>query len=146
MVTVLVPCTCGEKFSKEISPDVFKNAPSGIASIFVVHKDHAIILYVDPEFRVRGVEPVTVEEADKKSFVETGAIPLEYRIVPVKKKFPPMLIELGLINATEVKVLNAIDGRSSLVDIARAVGMTLEETRKIINALTEKKLVSIKHL
>ena len=146
MPTIIIPCTCGEKFAKEISPSVFKNAPSGIASIFVVHKDHAIIVYVDREYRVRGVEPVTVEETDRKSLLETGAIPLEYRTVPVKKKFPPMVVELGLIKPEESRVLNAIDGKRSIEDIARFTGFSIEETRKIIESLMEKKLVTTKFI
>jgi len=142
---VKVNCVCGKVFEKDISPEIVKNARGGVASVFATHEDHAVIIYIDEKFKVRGVEPVAIDPKDKELLMQ-GSIPLYYRVVPSKAKFPPMIKELGLISPEEARVLEEIDGKKNLIQLSKALGMSIERTREIVIELHKKKLIKIETL
>ncbi|MCF2137637.1 MAG: hypothetical protein K9W43_10445 [Candidatus Thorarchaeota archaeon] len=59
MAQVTVHCEqCNKPVSIDVSEDEFGNSPDGILRIMFVHGDplHAIVVYIDRQLRVRGIE------------------------------------------------------------------------------------------
>ena len=127
---------CGETISVELSDDALRRAstsPSGLAAVVVVHRGHALIVYVDGEGKVRAASVTSVHDAR-----------ILADVVPVPNPKHP---DLRRLSKEELRLFAFCDGKTPLRVIARSANIPygrariLAEKLKNLGYLKELKMV-----
>jgi len=117
---------CNQEVEVDISREIVEQAsssPAGVTAVVVPHGDHQIIVYVDKNGSVRGVEAAVRPAV---SLINT------LREVPVPAESTP---DVSALTKEELRVLVMCDGKRSLREIAELLGMPFPRVRLIAERL-----------
>jgi len=99
---------------------------------------HAITLYLDYDFQVRGIEVVKYIKDEENKDID---IPEKKIFLKRKSKIPPMAKKLGIISQKDYEILQLADGTNSILDISQKLKIPLIELSKIIQKLKDKEFI-----
>ncbi len=117
---------CNQEVEVDISREIVEQAsssPAGVTAVVVPHGDHQIIVYVDKNGGIRGVEAAVRPTV---SLINT------LREVPVPAELTP---DVSALTKEELRVLVMCDGKRSLREIAELLGMPFSRVRLIAERL-----------
>jgi len=117
---------CNQEVEVDISREIVEQAsssPAGVTAVVVPHGDHQIIVYVDKNGGIRGVEAAVRPAV---SLINT------LREVPVPAELTP---DVSALTKEELRVLVMCDGKRSLREIAELLGMPFPQVRLIAERL-----------
>ncbi len=115
---------CRETIGVELNDSALKRAstsPSGLAAIVVVHRGHALIVYVDGERNVRATSATSVHDAR-----------ILADVVPVPSPRHP---DLRRLSKEELKLFAFRDGKIPLRVITKAAGIPYGRARILAEKL-----------
>jgi len=129
---------CDATITVEVPLNLVENASHFPVEYAAIHgaPAHGLTLYFDRQFNLRGTEiirNIQVAESDATT-----------KLVPKKiASIPPMAVSLGMISKKEFKLLQQCDGKRSVLEISKKVGMPPAEVEEACRQLQSRKILKL---
>ncbi|GAB4325774.1 MAG: hypothetical protein Kow0069_31910 [Promethearchaeota archaeon] len=135
---------CEQDVKIRVDKSRIEGAPRYPCEFTYIHESpggnvHAILLYLDAQFQVRGSEIIRNVQIEKAG----GDHPRV--IAEVLTKIPAMAVSLGMISQREYDVLAECDGKRDAAAIAKRLGSTREDVEEVLSRLESRKLVKLRN-
>jgi hypothetical protein len=138
----LICPVCKERRTITVKKEITKNMERYPFEYLDIHGDppHGLTLYIDKNWAVRGMEILkNINMALKESNSSSKA-----KLVPKKKtKISPMAQQLGIVSKKEFEILEKIDGKRNIEEIAKTLKIEIDDINPVIQKLVEKSMIVI---
>ncbi|MHA1616185.1 MAG: hypothetical protein ACTSX9_02635 [Candidatus Njordarchaeales archaeon] len=153
--------TCGGDIQTEIDLANAVEEPGGIYSVPIVHtsdKPHIVIVYLDKQGSIRGVESydkiiaINIEKSEKMSMIiadKTQAVQKRVKgktIVEIAPRLKDLKYLKKIKDPVAYRILSLCDGKRTLEDIRKLTGFPLDIIMIVLSSYVSKKWVEYKYV